>query len=379
MSFLKSFKIKTYFDNEQVENKRALYKELALIKQFTKFKKGHVSRMVRNELRFIKEQVNKDLELYVDISNKRESSEKNRYNDRIDLLRKIHLVKNEISESRENASKINEYKLRFYHSKYGYLSFTRFKKGEIIRLSNALNNVKYFQNKYVNPNKKENHVGVEIELISKLDKDELASKLSECTKFKLGDYVEIKQDGSLRNNSDFKYTHELTVLAEEFKIKEIIEEISKLLDGNSTVNTSCGLHVHLDMRNRDVIKCYNNLVKSQKLLFKMQPKSRQKNTYCTKNHSSKWNGSTGSRYKAINKRAYDKFRTLEIRLHAGTIDYRKINNWIDILLLIVDNDQIERAPRTLKALYKFIKLSKQLEDYVEHRIKKFESEDQEAA
>jgi hypothetical protein len=59
------------------------------------------------------------------------------------------------------------------------------------------------------------------------------------------------------------------------------------------------------------------------------PESRRNNNdYCALSFSET------NRYRAVNFTAFRKFKTLEIRLHSGTVDYTKIIAWIRLLELL---------------------------------------------
>lgn len=229
---------------------------------------------------------------------------------------------------------------------------------------------KFFDNKM--PTNDEKHIGVELEFLSKIDRERLALRLLEKGKAWLSDYINLGTDGSINTNNKYPYGIEARVLAEQSKIQQVIKEFCEALGDDVTVNSSCGLHVHLDMRTRDVHKSFWNLVTCQKLLFEMQPQSRRKNSYCTKTIGKNMtNGRASSRYKAINKNSWFERRTLEVRLHAGTTNYEKINNFISLLTRIADADKIERAPRTRNKLYETLQLPFGLRRYIETRIELF--------
>ena len=135
--------------------------------------------------------------------------------------------------------------------------------GEIMRLHEETKLRKIFQAK--KPQTSEHHIGTELEFICKLDKFDLAKALHKAG---VADYVHLTDDGSLRNEPEYPYTHELTILTPESKTREVIKAVTEVLNEvGSKVNARCGLHIHLDMRNRDREMVFNNLVKSQKILY----------------------------------------------------------------------------------------------------------------
>lgn len=218
------------------------------------------------------------------------------------------------------------------------------------------------------------HVGVEIEFYCKIDRDNLAR---EFAKEKLQNYVNITTDGSLKSPpEDAPIAHELRIMAEEKDIESVIKRVCKVITSDKVggkVNKTCGVHVHLDMRqitrNKELI--FNNLVNCQGLLFSLVPKSRRSNKYCNFVATSNYQESNGNHHDAISGRdAYAKHKTFEVRIHSGTINASKINHWINLLLLITNNTNM-MAPIT--GLTEFEKaltvpLSEELKSYIQKRV-----------
>jgi hypothetical protein len=212
--------------------------------------------------------------------------------------------------------------------------------------------------------------------VSKLNEDQMSDLL---TKNDLETYVQLKDDGSLRPENDFRNTHELCILAKEDEIFQVITKLMTVLKGECKVNKSCGLHVHLDMRNKDPKKAYTNLFVMQKLLYSMCPKSRHSGSFSIPEMSYreidfKRMEGMGDRYKGINPTAFSKYGTIEVRIHSGTLNPKKINNWIRILLKIVNLKQRENVKiiDTLEEAQKELKLTGKLNEYVVARLKEFE-------
>ena len=224
------------------------------------------------------------------------------------------------------------------------------------------------------PQTKDNYIGVEIEFFCDLDKDDLSFKLYEAD---LGKYVCLKEDGSIQQDAG-TFDHEVCVLAKEKEIYNVIKQVSKVLrESNARVNKSCGLHVHLDMRNRDHEIAFHNLVSSQNLLFAMNPFSRQAGTFCKRVETKDFKkAQSGDRYFGINASAHEKHNTIEIRLHSGTIMDDKINNWIKLLVSIVNKKEaIKQSLPSLKPFIKEFDIDTKLAKYIFERIGKFSGED----
>jgi Putative amidoligase enzyme len=226
------------------------------------------------------------------------------------------------------------------------------------------------------PKSADNCIGIEIELASKKERNFICDKLWEAG---LAKYVCVKDDGSIGSGTKLrdshKYTHEITVLVKQSEYKEVIKKLCDVLNNECevAVDKTCGLHVHIDMRTRDVAKSFHNLVTMQQFLYAMLPANRRNSRY-----SYPVKGSTfrrlPERYHGINTHAYDKFRTLELRMHCGTTQHKKINNWIELLLAMCDAPKTTFAPVKIAELREVITMSDELTEYVKSRIAKFKKQ-----
>lgn len=185
-------------------------------------------------------------------------------------------------------------------------------------------------------NKRANYVGVELEMCTKLSDAELTTLL---IKHKLDRYCTIAGDGSIDTTDDHPLDLELKILAKESEIEKVITKVCKILntDNRADVNDSCGLHVHLDMRNRNVEETFKKLYDVQDKMEDYVDSSRLENDYCQRNTVPRFTyyAEGSSRYYTINATAYKKFKTLEVRLHDGTLNSNRINKWIKFLLTTV--------------------------------------------
>lgn len=235
------------------------------------------------------------------------------------------------------------------------------------------------------PKDNSNYIGVELEFMCDAKQDKLGLMLFEAG---VGKQVTLTEDGSLRccdgrepgncETHKDKHLHELNILVKEDNYKDILKKVCDVLHKvNAVVNKSCGMHVHLDMRTRDAEKAYQNLVSAQNILFAMNPKSRtekyakkisERNLDIAKN--------SGERYYGINSLALSKHKTIEIRIHSGTIDYTKITNWISILVKVANHS--ERVVKNYVSLTSFasqFEIDESLIGYMKERITKFKSKD----
>lgn len=165
---------------------------------------------------------------------------------------------------------------------------------------------------------------------------------------------------------------ELRILCTKRSLLEIAPRLTAFFKSCSTsVNKTCGLHVHIDCRNRDVEHVYNNLIRCQRLLFSMVPVSRRKNSYCAWLTPRTFDNLPDGRYFAINGAAYSKHKTIEVRLHSGTVDMSKITRWVDILRHIVDAPLLKYAPTKWSQVDRVLGIPKPLQAYIAERILKF--------
>jgi hypothetical protein len=129
-----------------------------------------------------------------------------------------------------------------------------------------------------------------------------------------------------------------------------IEAFCHFADRNGfSVDSSCGLHVHFDMRSEDTdsikaIACA--MLPTYEVWKAFVEEGRHSNHYC---HAScadlgevyavedfhAW-GNRRRRYEWLNFVAYPEHRSLEVRLHHGSLNAQEINNWIRGISLWMD-------------------------------------------
>lgn len=220
------------------------------------------------------------------------------------------------------------------------------------------------------PKTEEPHIGVEIEFISPIDNMGIAQLLFDS---KLEKICSLKDDGSVYESDSHPYGHELTVLMTETNYKRVMRKVCKVLrEVKAKANKSCGLHVHLDMRSRNSEKAFKNLVFSQPVLYSMNPKSRAHNEYCLPMVFSDLNkGKRTSRQRGINACALSRFETLEVRLHAGSVDYVEITNWITLLVKIATANQVNSYIVTLEQFMQRFDIKHKYSKYVRNKVLKY--------
>ena len=139
------------------------------------------------------------------------------------------------------------------------------------------------------------------------------------------------------------------------------------------INKTCGMHVHIDMRKRDQVKAFSQLVRAQPVLYAMCPPSRKDNRYCKPTRGAKLarRHINGERYRGINACALREHNTLEIRIHSGTLSAAKVVNWVDLLVAIVDGKEMKRTFSKPKSLARHLGISETLGRYMAERVEMF--------
>lgn len=217
------------------------------------------------------------------------------------------------------------------------------------------------------------HVGIELEFSSASSQDDLLFALYNAG---LREYVTLKSDGSVRVINPKHSAHELCVLVPEKDVPRVIDAVCSVLSRlQCYVNTSCGMHVHLDMRNRQPKEAYARLLKAQHILFNMVPADRRENKFCRWTRSDMpFEEYRDDRYFAINSGSYSKHKTIEVRLHGGTLSPRRIINWVNLLAHIADtpnNIAYKRVPTFLLGLG----LKGDVAEYVINAVDKYSLDD----
>lgn len=179
----------------------------------------------------------------------------------------------------------------------------------------------------------ERAVGLEFETVSKVRAEILSDALPIWTR--------VTSDGSIERTSANPCANEVRALLTRSELEpRLFRLCEKFKTLGLTVNRSCGLHVHFDMRGRrleEVTKIAKRADKWLRALQELVPTSRRENRYC------RFGVSTRDRYHAVNLCSFSKFETLEIRLHSGTVDYSKTLAWIRLCELIL---ALKSGPRS---------------------------------
>lgn len=156
------------------------------------------------------------------------------------------------------------------------------------------------------------------------------------------------------------------------KIYNVVEGIRSLIRGQHIINRQCGFHVHVDIRDLNVASL-RRLVQIfayfEPVLLSLQPSSRRNNHFVAPiNGFLSEAGRTSfaptnqmrSHYMALNFGRYTENgrKTCEIRYGAGTIRGRKVINWIETLVIMIERSKhgwtVPTAAPTLQSFKEFI-------------------------
>jgi hypothetical protein len=225
------------------------------------------------------------------------------------------------------------------------------------------------------PTTMDNYVGIEIEMLSPKTVSEMEKLM---IKARLHKYVNIGDDASIRTDTDGFNRMELRVCLPENLLESHLKILCDVLRKNDCyANRSCGMHVHVDMRNRDPELCYRNFFKVQDVMLEAQPMSRRKNKYCMPSTEKELKLSEfddTDRRSAINTNSYNKnnMRTIEIRIHEGATKYRDIINWVKFLVGTASlKTDLPKVVTTVSELRSMDYLTESVLSHLEERIEEY--------
>ena len=159
----------------------------------------------------------------------------------------------------------------------------------------------------------------------------------------------IVTDGSVTGTGTGRGTG-LELVSPILKGEEGLVQLEKALNAldaaGAKVNTTCGLHVHIDTNGMDSTQrknFFNSYVRNQDLMDRLVSRSRRNNGYSNRYTASNVEAyadaaATGrggnGRYFTVNTCSLPKYGTLEFRQHQGTLNGKKAVAWVQMLLAI---------------------------------------------
>lgn len=199
--------------------------------------------------------------------------------------------------------------------------------------------------------------GVEIEFLPTV---EIAAVLQEIRSTGINcdweGYNHVDYDDRWKLVSDSSCGFELVspVLSGEIGLRQIEAVCDALREVGAKVDTSCGLHVHVDARDlseKEVAKVFIAYSRYEPLFDALLPVSRRGNLnrYClsikdavslaadyANNLQHTYRRQYGTRYLKVNLESLIVHGSIEFRQHSGTLDSEKITNWVVLMIGFVE-------------------------------------------
>lgn len=269
-------------------------------------------------------------------------------------------------------------------------------------------------------NKWKRRVGLEIEAVHDMD-DEMETDFYEDN-IEIDRNWRIVHDGSINSEGGTGREFVMRGGMQGDELYQAIEGLSDILWSRGWgVNRSCGLHIHIDGSDLDA-EHLSSILKvakmSESIIYKMMPPSRRNGRWCRRiplslseiermrlseeHFIEAWYSAfdvrpsmekyNDSRYCGVNMHSRVVHGSIEFRHHSGTIDPRKIINWIEICQRIVatgiklaeDKDKFTMKLHNLiegrKEEFKYftfkefcwaLDITPYMSDYIKERILKF--------
>lgn len=179
------------------------------------------------------------------------------------------------------------------------------------------------------PTNKLNYVGIELEF--DLPNKDVFKSLKDCLTKHLPCSTIHYEHIAFTSGGLKDYAYEVTLLCVEDDYEYAVSILlSALKQAGAFIDDRCGLHVHLDMRQRDKQEQYLKFVDHQDFLFTKVAKHRINNQYCERSSKTfQWKHS--AIYKSMD------YVTLEIRMKESVLDDEAICDWVALLVSIVNN------------------------------------------
>lgn len=178
--------------------------------------------------------------------------------------------------------------------------------------------------RYLTPSTKDNHLGLELEFFGTFsDYVKITQDLGELNKFVILNW-EGFGDGE---------GWEAKFLFKQNEYRPIVEGAVPIFAKYGSVGEECGMHVHIDMRARELNSTFQKLAEKQDKLFGMCAPWRHNNIYCRRVPIV---GVATDYYAAISARPMYTKKTIEVRMHESTFDVKNILSWLDTIVSIID-------------------------------------------
>lgn len=216
--------------------------------------------------------------------------------------------------------------------------------------------------------------GVEIEMLARASFYEVAEALSaagipasyEGYTHRVMRGWKVVTDGSLHSQAGYTAMELVSPILEGEAGFEAVSRVCAVLERfGAKVNRSCGLHVHVGVRNESVESLKNLFrffAEYEEIIDSVMPLSRRGNgnQFCRSvrnyrasvlNSATNVNGivsaAGGNKYVKLNFLPYLRQYTVEFRHHSGSVQAEKINSWAKACLRMVEKASRGVAPRPM--------------------------------
>ena len=155
----------------------------------------------------------------------------------------------------------------------------------------------------------------------------------------------------------------LSTKKDENDLKKVCKALSAI---GATVNSSCGLHVHIgakDINNEWYVRIFKNYQMCEQVIDSFMAQSRRNSRWCRSigrfnfeacfTREDVADTMCNDRYYKVNPVSYRRHNTIEFRQHQGTTNYKKIIMWVQFLKELVDfskENVLDRRPANVDEL-----------------------------
>jgi hypothetical protein len=247
------------------------------------------------------------------------------------------------------------------------------------------------------------YVGVERDVIINALADIGVKCVSEHYNHNTRKHWKIVRDGSLRHRNGDSYTGEL--VSPPLSGKRGLDKLRKVVDAikmaGATVNNSCGLHVHVGVKDftpNQIVAIPYRYGYLESKINKFMDHSRIDSTWAStvsksyvsdiveninyamrgayKLHFKKAVLNVTSKYRKVNISSYGRYGTVEFRQHQGTVNSEMVCNWVQFCLHFVEHI-FNNVPQTKdlalpakKDLKLFNEIPEEVASYYKNLVKK---------
>lgn len=171
-------------------------------------------------------------------------------------------------------------------------------------------------------------------------------------------YWKIVTDSSIREGFEVVSP----ILSGTDGLQKVRKVANALVEANCKVDRRCGFHVHVDANDligADLINIVRRYKKYEDVIDSWMPKSRRGNSnqYCREmaeicrilenvsefSTAHEVSNRILDRYYKLNVQSYLSHGTVEFRQHSGTLDWRKMQNWIQFCVNFVEDSMLRAS------------------------------------